>query len=77
MTLKELIDRVTARGRGPYFAAAVALLAGALAIFTLPPTDRDESRFAEASAQMLAFLHGLGRSAPRWGPSARCGPVHL
>jgi len=53
MTLRELIDRVTERGRGPFFAAAVALLAGLLSVFTLPPTDRDESRFAEASAQML------------------------
>jgi 4-amino-4-deoxy-L-arabinose transferase-like glycosyltransferase len=53
MTLKELIDRVTEQGRGPFFAAAVALLAGLLSVFTLPPTDRDESRFAEASAQML------------------------
>ena len=53
MTLKELIDRVTERGRGPFFAAAVALLAGMISVFTLPPTDRDESRFAEASAQML------------------------
>ena len=53
MTLKELIDRVTERGRGPFLAAAVALFAGLLSAFTLPPTDRDESRFAEASAQML------------------------
>jgi len=53
MTLKELTDRVTAKGRGPIFAAGVALLAGLLSVFTLPPTDRDESRFAEASAQML------------------------
>src|SRR5579871_4255506 len=53
MTLREAIDRLTARGRGPLVAAAVALLAGLISVFTLPPTARDESRFAEASAQML------------------------
>jgi 4-amino-4-deoxy-L-arabinose transferase-like glycosyltransferase len=53
MTLKELTDQVSARGRGPLFAAVLALIAGLPGIFALPPIDRDESRFAEASAQML------------------------
>jgi 4-amino-4-deoxy-L-arabinose transferase-like glycosyltransferase len=34
-------------------AALIALLAALPGLFTLPPMDRDESRFAEASAQML------------------------
>jgi len=38
---------------GPFFAAMVALLAGLPGLVALPPLDRDESRFAEASAQML------------------------
>jgi len=69
MRLRELIDQVTGRGRGPLFAAAVALLAGLLSIFTLPPTDRDESRFAEASAQMLEtgdFTVPMFQDAPRF-----------
>ena len=43
-----------ARGwRGPALAALVAVIAGSFSVFTLPPLDRDESRFAEATAQML------------------------
>jgi 4-amino-4-deoxy-L-arabinose transferase-like glycosyltransferase len=43
-----------ARGwRGPVIAACVAIFAGSLSLFTLPPLDRDESRFAQATAQML------------------------
>ncbi|MBV9994378.1 MAG: glycosyltransferase family 39 protein [Caulobacteraceae bacterium] len=53
MTLKALADEITARGRGPLIAALMALLASLPTLFTLPPIDRDESRFAEASAQML------------------------
>src|SRR5579864_4179922 len=53
MTLKTYLDQLLAKGRGPLLAAFVALLAGAPSLFTLPPIDRDESRFAEASAQML------------------------
>jgi 4-amino-4-deoxy-L-arabinose transferase-like glycosyltransferase len=69
MTLKELTDRITAKGRGPLFAAAVALLAGLLSVFTLPATDRDESRFAEASAQMLEtgdFTAPMFQDQPRF-----------
>src|SRR5579862_122286 len=53
MTLKDLVGQLTSRRRAPLVAALVALLASLPGIFTLPPTDRDESRFAEASAQML------------------------
>ncbi len=53
MTLKELVGQLTSRRRAPLVAAVVALLASLPGLFTLPPTDRDESRFAEASAQML------------------------
>jgi len=53
MTLKDLLGRLTSRGRAPLVAALVALIASLPGLFTLPPTDRDESRFAEASAQML------------------------
>jgi 4-amino-4-deoxy-L-arabinose transferase-like glycosyltransferase len=53
MTLKDLVGQLTSRRRAPFVAALVALLASLPGLFTLPPTDRDESRFAEASAQML------------------------
>ena len=39
--------------RGPLLAALIALLAGLPGVFGLPPLDRDESRFAQATAQML------------------------
>ena len=45
---------VWSRGwRGPALAALVALIAGLPGLFALPPLDRDESRFAEATVQML------------------------
>src|SRR5262249_36130521 len=43
-----------ARGwRGPLLAALVALVAGLPGLIAVPPLDRDESRFAQATAQML------------------------
>lgn len=39
--------------RGPAFAALVAMLAGLPGLLALPPLDRDESRFAQATVQML------------------------
>lgn len=39
--------------RGPALAALIALIAGLPGVFALPPLDRDESRFAQATAQML------------------------
>jgi 4-amino-4-deoxy-L-arabinose transferase-like glycosyltransferase len=47
------LDRWGQGWRGPWLAAAIALLAGLPGVFALPPLDRDESRFAQASAQML------------------------
>jgi 4-amino-4-deoxy-L-arabinose transferase-like glycosyltransferase len=45
---------ILARGwRGRLFAALITVIAGAPGVFALPPLDRDESRFAEATAQML------------------------
>lgn len=42
------------RGYRPYFILALIVAISALAgLFTLPPLDRDESRFAQATAQML------------------------
>ena len=39
--------------RGPLLAALIAMIAGLPGVFALPPLDRDESRFAQATAQML------------------------
>jgi 4-amino-4-deoxy-L-arabinose transferase-like glycosyltransferase len=53
MTIAERADRWGRGARGPVLAALVALVAGLPGVFGPPPIDRDESRFAEASAQML------------------------
>ncbi|MAC39001.1 MAG: 4-amino-4-deoxy-L-arabinose transferase, partial [Oceanicaulis sp.] len=39
--------------RACFIIAAIAAAAALAGIFTLPPLDRDESRFAQATAQML------------------------
>ncbi|HEX8568963.1 MAG TPA: glycosyltransferase family 39 protein [Caulobacteraceae bacterium] len=46
-------DGWTRRWRGPLFAALVAMVAGLPGVFALPPLDRDESRFAQATTQMF------------------------
>jgi 4-amino-4-deoxy-L-arabinose transferase-like glycosyltransferase len=69
MTLKELAAQLATPRRAPLVAALVALLASLPGLFTLPPTDRDESRFAEASAQMLEsgdFTNILFQDQPRY-----------
>jgi 4-amino-4-deoxy-L-arabinose transferase-like glycosyltransferase len=69
MTLKELMAQLTSRRRAPFVAALVALLACLPGLFTLPPMDRDESRFAEASAQMLEngdFTNIMFQDEPRY-----------
>ena len=69
MTLKDLVGQLTSRRRAPFVAALVALLASLPGLFTLPPTDRDESRFAEASAQMLEsgdFTNIMFQDEPRY-----------
>ena len=53
MSLEAYLDRVSRGWRGPLLAAFVALLAGLPGVFAMPPLDRDESRFAQATAQML------------------------
>ena len=47
------LDAWGAGWRGPLLAALLALVAGLPGLIALPPLDRDEARFAEASAQML------------------------
>jgi len=46
-------DRWTSGWRGPVLAAILVLLSALPGLFALPPLDRDESRFAQATAQML------------------------
>ena len=53
MTIAERLDRWGRGARGPILAALVALCAGLPGVLGVPPIDRDESRFAEATAQML------------------------
>ncbi len=54
--------------RGPLFAAALVLLSALPGLIFLPPLDRDESRFAQATAQMLEtgdFVNIRYQSEPR------------
>jgi 4-amino-4-deoxy-L-arabinose transferase-like glycosyltransferase len=53
MTLTDALERWGRGWRGPALAAFVAFLAGLPGVLTVPPLDRDESRFAQATAQML------------------------
>ena len=53
MTLDGAIAKWSAGWRGPAVAAFIAFLAGLPGLVAMPPLDRDESRFAEATAQML------------------------
>lgn len=53
MTLESRLDDWSRGWRGPLFAALVALIAGLPGLPAMPPLDRDESRFAQATAQML------------------------
>lgn len=45
--------RLSRGWRGPAMAALIAFLAGLPGLIAVPPLDRDESRFAQATAQML------------------------
>ena len=47
------LDRLLSGWRAPLIAAFVALIAGLPGLIAMPPQDRDESRFAQATAQML------------------------
>jgi 4-amino-4-deoxy-L-arabinose transferase-like glycosyltransferase len=53
MTQETRLDRLARGWRGPLLAALVALIAGLPGLVALPPLDRDESLFAQATAQML------------------------
>ena len=53
MTLDGELARLSRGWRGPALAALVAFLAGLPGLVALPPLDRDEARFAQATAQML------------------------
>jgi 4-amino-4-deoxy-L-arabinose transferase-like glycosyltransferase len=47
------LARLSRGWRGPALAALIAFLAGLPGLLAAPPLDRDESRFAQATAQML------------------------
>lgn len=53
MSLEGYIERWSRGWRGPALAALIAMLAGLPGLLGAPPLDRDESRFAQATAQML------------------------
>src|SRR3954452_21652920 len=53
MTLDGELARLSRGWRGPALAAFVAFLAGLPGLIAVPPLDRDEARFAQATAQML------------------------
>ncbi|MFT4253882.1 MAG: glycosyltransferase family 39 protein [Caulobacter sp.] len=52
-TIESRLDDWSRGWRAPVFAALVALIAGLPGLFAMPPLDRDESRFTQATAQML------------------------
>lgn len=63
------IDRLISGWRGPLVAALIALFAGLPGLLLLPPLDRDESRYAQATAQMLDshdFVDIRYQDEPRW-----------
>lgn len=69
MAPETVFDRWGRGWRGPLLAALLALIAGLPGVIGLPPLDRDESRFAEATAQMLEtgdFVSPRFQEAPRF-----------
>lgn len=63
------LDRFIAGWRGPLLAALIALFAGLPVLMLLPPLDRDESRYAQATSQMLEdrdFVDIRFQDDPRW-----------
>jgi 4-amino-4-deoxy-L-arabinose transferase-like glycosyltransferase len=63
------LDRFIAGWRGPVLAALVALFAGLPVLMLLPPLDRDESRYAQATSQMLEsgdYIDIRFQDDPRW-----------
>src|ERR1700749_546146 len=53
MNLEQALDRASRGWRGPALGGLMALPARLPRPDALPPLDRDESRFAQATAQML------------------------
>ncbi len=53
MSLESRLDMLAKGWRGPLVAAFIACLAGLPGLIAMPSLDRDESRFAQATAQML------------------------
>jgi 4-amino-4-deoxy-L-arabinose transferase-like glycosyltransferase len=53
MTLDGALAKWSGGWRGPAVAAVIAFLAGLPGLVAMPPLDRDEARFAQATAQML------------------------
>ena len=53
MSLESRLDMLAKGWRGPLVAAFIAFLAGLPGLMAMPSLDRDESRFAQATAQML------------------------
>ncbi|MBX3479711.1 MAG: glycosyltransferase family 39 protein [Caulobacter sp.] len=53
MTLESRLDALARGWRGPLIAAVIAFVAGLPGLMAMPPLDRDESRFAQATSQML------------------------
>lgn len=69
MTSAIRLDRWARGWRGPLLAALLTFLAGLPGVCGLPPLDRDESRFAEATAQMLEtgdFVSPYFQAEPRF-----------
>ena len=63
------LDRFIAGWRGPVLAALIALLAGLPVLALMPPLDRDESRYAQATSQMLEsgdYVDIRFQDEPRW-----------
>src|SRR5438105_2008554 len=63
------LDSLIAGWRGPALAALLTLLAGLPSLLLLPPLDRDESRYAQATSQMLEsgdYVDIRFQQEPRW-----------
>jgi len=63
------LDHYIAGWRGPLVAALLTLVAGLPGLLLLPPLDRDESRYAQATSQMLEsgdYVDIRFQDEPRW-----------
>ena len=63
------LDHLIAGWRGPLLAGLLTLLAGLPGLLLLPPLDRDESRYAQATSQMLEsgdYVDIRFQDEPRW-----------